>query len=242
VTVKDRDDPTVVSTVASEDKGMRARLSDKAYHELRRMIVEGELAQGERLTERALAERLEISPTPIREALQRLEQEWLIERRGPRTVVVAGANRRRLRELRVLEAALRGAAARLAVENATDQELEQLADIHAEALRVARSRQGRARILAKVLELTRRFHSLVDASAHNPVLLKMIATATAFDFVTQLESIKRLGKDYPTRWVHDHAEIVDALRARDADRAEQLVRSHVLNTGRYLAYAADIEK
>ncbi len=234
--------PGVEPTMAPTVTNARARLSDKAYHELRRMIVAGELAQGERLTERALAERLEISPTPIREALQRLEQEWLIERRGPRTVVVAGANRRRLREMRVLEAALRGAAARLAVENATDQELEQLAFVHAEALRVAKSRQSRARILAQGLELTRRFHSLVDASSHNPVLLKMIATTTAFDFVTRLETIKRLGKDYPTRWVHDHAEIVEALRARDADRAEQLVRSHVLNTGRYLASAADDEK
>jgi DNA-binding GntR family transcriptional regulator len=224
--------------MSSED-GKGARLSDKAYHELHRMIVDGELAQGERLTERALAERLEISPTPIREALQRLEQEWLIERKGPRTVVVAGANRRHLRELRVLEAALRGVAARLAVENATDKELDELAAVHAEALRVARSRQGRAAIVTQVLELTRRFHSMIDVASHNPVLMKMIATTTAFDFVTRVDRIKRLGKDYPTAWVVEHAEIIDALRARDADRAEQLVRSHVLHTGRYLASAAD---
>jgi DNA-binding GntR family transcriptional regulator len=224
--------------MSSED-GKGARLSDKAYHELHRMIVDGELAQGERLTERALAERLEISPTPIREALQRLEQEWLIERKGPRTVVVAGANRRHLRELRVLEAALRGVAARLAVENATDKELDELAAVHAEALRVARSRQGRAAIVTQVLELTRRFHSMIDIASHNPVLMKMIATTTAFDFVTRVDRIKRLGKDYPTAWVVEHAEIIDALRARDADRAEQLVRSHVLHTGRYLASAAD---
>jgi DNA-binding GntR family transcriptional regulator len=153
--------------------------------------------------------------------------------------VVAGANRRRIRELRVLEAALRGVAARLAVENATDEELEQLARLHAEALRVARSRQSRAAVVTRVLELTRRFHTLLDASSHNPVVVKMIATTTAFDFVTRLERIKRLGSDYPTQWVKDHAEIVDALRARDADRAEKLVRSHILSTGRYLASAAD---
>jgi DNA-binding GntR family transcriptional regulator len=228
----------MASTVGSDD-GKGARLSDKAYHELHRMIVDGELAPGERLTERALAERLEISPTPIREALQRLEQEWLIERPGPRTVVVAGANRRHVRELRVLEAALRGVAARLAVENATEKELDELAAVHAEALRVTRSRQGRASVVAQVLELTRRFHAMIDVASHNPVVVKMIATTTAFDFVTRVERIKRLGKDYPTAWVVEHAEIIDALRARDADRAEQLVRSHVLHTGRYLASAAD---
>lgn len=233
-----KDEPTMASTVAIED-GKSARLSDRAYHELRRLIVGGELAPGERLTERALAERLEISPTPIREALQRLEQEWLIERRGPKTVVVAGANARRLRELRVLEAALRGVAARLAVENATDDELDELAAVHAEALRVARSRQGRALVVTRVVELTRRFHAMLDACSHNPVVVKMIATTMAFDFVTRADRINRLGKDYPTAWVDEHAEIINALRARDADRAEQLIRSHVLHTGRYLASAAD---
>jgi DNA-binding GntR family transcriptional regulator len=229
----------MASTVSSDDMSKGARLSDRAYHELHRMIVDGELAEGERLTERALAERLEISPTPIREALQRLEQEWLIERRGPKTVVVAGANTRRLREMRVLEAALRGVAARLAVENATDKELDELAAVHAEALRVARSRQSRGVVVTRVVELTRRFHSMLDACSHNPVVVKMIATTMAFDYVARAERIKRLGKDYPTAWVDEHAEIIDALRARDADRAEQLLRAHVLHTGRYLASGAD---
>jgi DNA-binding GntR family transcriptional regulator len=228
--------------VAIEDTNKGDRLSDTAYHELHRMIVDGELPPGERLTERALARLLEISPTPIREALQRLEQEWLIERRGPRTVVVAGANRRDLRELRVLEAALRGVAARLAAENATDEELEHLARVHAEAVRVANSRRGQERTLGQVLELTRRFHSLLDAAAHNPGVVKMIATATAFDFVTRLDRIKRLGREYPAQWAADHAEIVEALRARDGVRAEQLMRSHILSTGRYLASAADDEQ
>jgi DNA-binding GntR family transcriptional regulator len=230
------------SAAASRDPTTGARLSDRAYHELRRLIVDGELEQGERLTERALAERLEISPTPIREALQRLEQEWLIERLGPKTVVVASANRRHIRELRVLEAALRGVAARLAVENATDEELEQLAHQHAEALRLSRVRQSRAKTVAQVLEVNGRFHEMLDASAHNPVLVKMIATTRAFDFVTRLERIKQLGQNYPTQWVKDHAQIIDALRARDADRAEQLMREHVLGTGRYMASAADAEK
>jgi DNA-binding GntR family transcriptional regulator len=238
------DEPTIGSTVAPHDAGIEkgARLSDRAYHELRRMIADGDLEHGERLTERALAERLAISPTPIREALQRLEHEWLIERRGPKTVVVAGANRRRLRELRVLEAALRGVAARLAGENATDEELEQIASVHAEAVRVAGSRQDRATAVARVVELTRRFHALLDASAHNPVVVKMIATATAFDFVTRVDTIKRLGRDYPAQWVDGHGEIVEALRARDAERAEQLMREHILNTGHYLASAADNEE
>jgi DNA-binding GntR family transcriptional regulator len=70
----------------------------------------------------------------------------------------------------------------------------------------------------------------------------MIATATAFDFVTRLDMIKRLGPDYPVQWADDHAEIVEALKARDADRAEQLMRAHILTTGHYLAAGADDEQ
>jgi DNA-binding GntR family transcriptional regulator len=237
-----RYEPLVSSTASAHESGKGARLSDRAYHELHRMIVEGELVQGERLTQRALAERLEISPTPIREAIQRLEQEWLIERRGPHTIVVAGANRRHLREMRVIESALRGAAARLAVENATDEELEQLAAIHAEAIRVAGSKRNPANIVARVVELNHRFHVLIDASAHNPVLAKMIQTATAFDYIARLETLKRLGPPYPLQWIEEHGEIVSALQARDFERVEQLMRLHILSTSHYMASTADTER
>ncbi len=128
----------MASTVTTQSTNQGARLSDRAYRELRRMIVDGELQQGKRLTERGLAELLEISPTPIREALQRLEHEWLIERRGPRTVVVAGANRRRLRELRVLEAALRGVGPEYPMQWAQDH--AEIVD--AQALRTVRYRRA----------------------------------------------------------------------------------------------------
>src|SRR3979411_2401868 len=96
----ERGGPVPPAAVVASDMSKGARLSDAAYHELRRMIVDGELGPGARLTERALAKLLQISPTPIREAIQRLEQEWLIERRGPRTVVVAGAKPRHARGAR----------------------------------------------------------------------------------------------------------------------------------------------
>src|SRR5258708_12772549 len=59
-------------------------LAERAYRALREQIATGGLAAGERVTERGLALRLGVSPTPVREALRRLEQERLIERAGPR--------------------------------------------------------------------------------------------------------------------------------------------------------------
>ena len=64
-------------------------LANQAYTTLRQAILDGALARGQKITERGLAEMLNISPTPVREAMRRLEQDRLIERQGPRTVTVA---------------------------------------------------------------------------------------------------------------------------------------------------------
>src|SRR5258705_3278140 len=98
-------------------------LSDQAYRALRDEITTGELKPGQRLTERALADHLGVSPTPVREALQRLEHERLIERDAVRSIRVAEPSVGRLYELALIEVALRGVAARLAAERATDAQV-----------------------------------------------------------------------------------------------------------------------
>ena len=98
-------------------------LADQAYRALREEIISGVLGPGERLTERHLAARLGVSPTPVREALQRLEHEHLIQRTGTRRLLVAEPSVHRLYELTLIEAALRGVGARLAAENASEREL-----------------------------------------------------------------------------------------------------------------------
>jgi len=82
-------------------------LADQAYRVLRQMLTDGDLEPGERLTERGLATRLGVSPTPVREAIRRLEHERLLERNDGRTLTVAQPSLRRLAELREIEAALR---------------------------------------------------------------------------------------------------------------------------------------
>ena len=61
-------------------------LADRSYRTIRAAITTGELRPGQKVTERGLAERLSVSPTPVREAIRRLEQDGLLERSGPRTV------------------------------------------------------------------------------------------------------------------------------------------------------------
>jgi DNA-binding GntR family transcriptional regulator len=207
-------------------------LSDQAYRALREMITSGDLASGQRVTERSLAAELGVSPTPIREALRRLEHERLMERPDGRTLQVADPSPRTLYEMNLIEAVLRGTAARLATENATDAELAAIEQTFRKTLAAVRgSRSTRAE---KTLALTSRFHQLIDRAAHNETLADMIATATAFRVTARRRAVERLGDQYPVEAAEgQHQAIVDALLARDGDRAEQLMRAHTYESGEF---------
>src|SRR3954463_5916462 len=101
-------------------------LADRAYRALRAAITTGELRPGQKVTERGLAERFAVSPTPVREAIRRLEQDGLIERTGPRTVTVAAIPPAAIEDLAEVEIALRGLVARFAARHATAAQLDEL--------------------------------------------------------------------------------------------------------------------
>jgi DNA-binding GntR family transcriptional regulator len=154
-------------------------LADQAYEALRDDITTGRLSADTRITERWLAQRLGVSPTPVREALTRLEHEHLIERGDGNAIRVAEPSLGRLHELSLIEAALRGVAARIAAVAASDRELARLSALCDEVETIGRTFATDAKVQERVLRLTRDFHLLVDQASHNPTLVKMIATATA---------------------------------------------------------------
>ena len=201
-------------------------LSLQAYRALRQMIVDGTLSSGERITERALGDRLGVSATPIREAFRRLEHERLIERLDGRIVTVAAPGPDELRKVNLIQASLRGLAARLAAEEATDAELA--------AIRAAHERSRSQRLKASPgtrIATTSGLHELIDRAAHSPVLSDMIATTTAFDLAERVHAAETLRERYPSTGIAEHGQIVDALLARDGERAEALMRAHLLRTG-----------
>jgi DNA-binding GntR family transcriptional regulator len=202
-------------------------LADQAYVVLRREISEGGFTAGQRMTERGLAAQLGVSPTPVREAIRRLEHERLLERLDGRILTVAQPSVHRLFELNLIEAALAGVAARLAAVSATERELAEIRRVQQQAARAIPSVQSEEDGI-EVLRLARQTHQLVYEASHNPQLIDMIATAGAFDWRIRVESIRRLGPTYPSKAGLDHhSAIVEALEARDSSLAESLMRDHV---------------
>src|SRR5689334_19705552 len=156
-------------------------LSDQAYDRLRTAIATGELAPGDKVTERGMAERLEVSPTPVREALRRLELDGLIERIGPRTVLVATIRDAAIDDLAEVEVGLRGLVARFAARHALPHQLDALDALLDRAddlliLLTERRRKGLPtdRHLGELLDTMLEFNDAVSACARNPVLVRML--------------------------------------------------------------------
>jgi DNA-binding GntR family transcriptional regulator len=216
-----------------------ASLADQAYAALRADITGGRFSPGQRVTERALASQLGISPTPVREAIARLEHERLFERDG-RVLSVAAPSISRLRQLVQMQAVLRGLAARFACVHASDGELAEIRRLHEQARRVKRTGRAVDDVASEVLALTRQFHKRIEEAAHNPMLVDMIATAEAFDWAFRLEAVNRLGPRFPVEIaLREHGDLADALRARDEERAEKLMVDHTLRSGEELVSLAE---
>jgi DNA-binding GntR family transcriptional regulator len=199
-------------------------LAERAYRALREQIATGGLAPGTRVTERGLAVRLGVSATPIREALRRLEQERLVERVTARQLRIASHSEESLRELMYTEAVVRAAAARIATPKISTGTLDEMARLVEELERDPETGDP-----ADQLALARQFDDHLLAAAGNDVLAGLIDTVSVFGWSLRIRAVRAM-HDEPEvglSRIRNHREILTALRARDADRVETLVRHHV---------------
>src|ERR1700756_2663059 len=137
-------------------------LAEQAYRVIREGIATGLFSAGERVTERGLAARLNVSATPVREALRRLEQEGLIERVSARQLRIVDHSSDTLRELLLTGAALRAMEARFANRKLTDAALDRMAAI----VDVQASAQGID--IPERLRIAREFDMEIERAADNP--------------------------------------------------------------------------
>jgi len=188
-----------------------------AYMLVKQAILERELPPGESLVETALAERFNVSRTPIREALQRLEQDGLVER-GDRGLVVRDVSPEEILDIYEARIALEGTAARLAADRRTNLDLLQ---IRRQLNAMSEAEEGDD---ARMAATNHAFHTAVWLASHNPSLLDLL---NRLDQHLARYPVTTLS--YPGRWqtaITEHADILDAIDRRDAPGAEKLSVQH----------------
>jgi DNA-binding GntR family transcriptional regulator len=188
------------------------------YERLRLDIVHGDLRPNQRLVESELAERLGVSRTPVREALQRLVLDGLV-RRDRAGWVVHEHTPEEIRAIYEVRAALEGYAAFLAASRAGEDELRELDALYPDgdaAYELGPDEQ---------VELNERFHDAVIAAAGNARLAELCSRNRQYYFNHRIA--RRYDRDETRRSIEGHRQILAALGRGDAAAAEAHARDHV---------------
>ncbi len=194
------------------------------HQQLRAEILGGELAVGTPLRQDALAERFNSSRIPVREALQQLEAEGLVEHRLNKGAVVAGMSVTEICEILDIRVVLECYAAQLAVPNMVERDFEAMQKI-LDAYTAADS-------VGEWAEYNRRFHLALSAPANNRRLRRLIEEfCLNTDRYTHVEMSKATGKEDPQA---DHYRILEAARRRDTAAVVEMLEAHIMDTKREL--------
>ena len=209
---------------------------NKAYAALKNVIVSMDIYRSRadiRLDERQLAQDFGISRTPVREAMAQLEREGFVRSVPRRGVYVVRKTKKEVIELITAWAALESMAARLITQkSATEGEIASLRQMFA----TFEDGQLRAH-LDEYSEVNIEFHQTIIRMSGNGVLIDL-----AENLFTHMRMIRRktiVEKDRADRSIRDHMNIIEALEARDTQRAETLVRDHALGLADHVAKYAD---
>lgn len=195
-----------------------APISQKdAYSLILEAIDAGVYRPGDRLVESELADRLGVSRTPVREALQRLETQSMLTRDG-RSLIVASLDHNQLAELYVVRSELEGLAARLAAQHASPEEIRVLHGMVADDHRLL----GDPVALSRA---NRRFHKQIHLASHNRYLVQQLDLVHRSMALLATTSLAAEGRD--TTSLAEHAAIVEAITERDGERACATLRDHI---------------
>lgn len=211
---------SVLDQLPAFSAGARTMLADEVYVALQQSILDGTVPPDSRIVAGELARRFDVSPTPVREALARLESDGLVEKhplRGYRTTdLLDDRQLGELFELRLLlepESAARAAARRSAADiDALEAEID--------AGRVALGQENAYRLLS---QHDVRLHDLVFGAAHNETVRQAYARTHCHLHTFRLS----YDGSYVADTVAEHAAIVSAIVAGDESQASVAMRTHV---------------
>lgn len=194
-------------------------LAESAYHRIRAAIGEGVFKPGQRVTESNLAEWLEVSRTPVREAIQRLEAEGLFTHSPRQGLIVRRLEYQEVVELYAMREVLEATAARLAAQQATEPEIDILTDIH------EMERKVEPEDYAGAAHFNRVFHEAMHDAAHNRYLIDSLRALDNSMILLENTTLSLPGRRAEA--LDEHRAIIEAIRARDIEGAASATAAHI---------------
>ena len=198
----------------------RPVLHQQVGNRLRQLIVEGHIAPGAKLNERALCEKLKISRTPLREAIKMLAAEGLVALLPNRGAVAAQLSAQDVEHTFEVIAGLERQSGELAAQRITEPELAEIRALHFE-MRAAHARSD----LPTYYRLNALIHNHINAAARNPVLTQTYLTVNA-----RLQALRFRSNFDTAKWkraLKEHDKMLTLLTARDAAGLRAMLITHL---------------
>lgn len=195
-------------------------LRGKVFNRLREDILSGIYRESEELKENTIATELGVSRTPVREALRQLELEGLVTMIPNKGAYVTGITSKDMHDIYMIRSYLEGLCARWACEHITQPQIEALEEVLYLSDFHAKKNHNE-----QMVELDNKFHELIYDASGSKILRHVLS-----DFHHYVERIRKITLAMPSRASQasqEHAAILDAIKKRDGDLAEQLAYEHI---------------
>ncbi len=200
----------------------RASLHEQVAHRLRQMLVENRIAPGAKLNERELSEVLQVSRTPLREAIKMLAAEGLVELVPNRGAIAVELDEADILNTFEVMGGLEAQSGELAAQRITDAELAEIRAMHFEMMAAWTRRD-----LPGYYRLNAQIHRAINAAAKNPVL-----TATYNQVNARLQALRFRSNQDEEKWanaIKEHERMIEALAARDSAAMREVLAKHLHN-------------
>lgn len=194
---------------------------EMAYEFLKSSVLSGHFNPGERLTEEHLAKKLGVSRTPVREALHKLESEGLIKPLETRGFIVSRDSKDEVEELFELRAILEGYALRIISEKISEEDLKQLDRLVAGAEDALRRKR-----MEEVFKWNTKFHDTLHGIVVDKKRLhRLLVNIRKYVLRYRMDTLQY--PDGGKRAVDGHRKILLALKLKDPDLCERMMREHI---------------
>ena len=197
-------------------------LRGRVFNRLREDILSGKYQDYEELKEVAIGEELGVSRTPVREAFRQLELEGLIQIVPNKGAYVTGITAKDVKDIYMIRSSLEGMCARLATENITDEQLEELEEnVYLASFHASKGH------MEQMTELDNRFHHILYEACDSKMLEKLLQ-----DFHQYVMRIRKKTLSTKERGIasnEEHRQIMEAIKEKNPDKAQQLATMHMHN-------------
>ena len=213
------------NVIFESEVGGKSSLRERVFKSIRESILRGEYNKGDALRETVIAKQLNVSRTPVREAIRQLELEGLVYSIPNKETVVAGISEEDVQDIFLIRSKLEGLAAKQAAMRITSTEIKEITEVL--ELTEFYAQKGD---IEHIEELDHRFHDLIYIATKSRIMKQVLSEFHSYVQKTRMASLSTPGRIEGL--LSEHTAIFEAIKQKDGDKAERLMNQHIRKVSR----------